>query len=224
MATVPPSDSEPDTADNFSPLPIVVVAAMASVLRAGDAKRVTYLRACLDSILKQTTKPDHIFVAIHCEDASVLGDLQRDYPTEISNVQFIVQAERQSQFRNYQALVEHAGQQYQLDPLHTYFLFSDDDDLWHEERVEWYKQRVSNGLYWPDDDSPPIIHCGHVYRSKQRDLATALATEDSVNPDCKEYCTFAVPYRVVRRFFAKHAAVRDGGARCLTSVCISYPR
>ena len=118
-----------------------------------SAYRLNRFRELLRSIKNQKEYPDKIFISISSDI------LLTDFINEINNLNIILNIEvsvkdiKLTQFQHYKSLVDVIKKTYKdLDDI--WIMFSDDDDLWHRQRTQEYKDRVTK---FKDDKDVTLI-------------------------------------------------------------------
>ena len=112
-----------------------------------DQQKLKYFIACLDSIAKQTSKLDFCLVSWSCEkkfSANVKTELAKwkNYHTNTAQHVYLFRQSisKRSQFQHFKLLLKYTRALSSV--RETWIIFSDDDDLWHPERVFSYRNAI----------------------------------------------------------------------------------
>lgn len=195
---------------------------MASVIR--DERRLSYFRQLLNSIRAQTRAPTRLYISIHI----VLDLSSEEWSSLFANLPgnpvILKQRHPKRQFVQYRELLKRAAAD--LSGENTFILFSDDDDLWHPQRVacylNWFDNMIQMGTP-PDvisrmtsiqarEQTTPGLPCEVCQTNNSNDVDAMLrcgcvtiellALEKG--PMLLEYHQYAVRPRVLQEFLEKH--------------------
>ena len=117
-----------------------VVAFLAS--HVSDRRRLQLLRHCLGSIAAQDSHLDALYVSWHAPDAlraevaAMLAEWSRRLPPGVMRP--LPQPERRSQYQHLRACLSAAAAEFcasDAPGAPSWLIFTDDDDLWHPQRV-----------------------------------------------------------------------------------------
>lgn len=136
-------------------------------------RRLKYFELMLDSVRAQIQKPDGFFLSIYIEPS--LGNVDLIHLTrDIPNVRILKNKTPKLQFVHFQIMFNKLDEYFPCDQKtqESFILFSDDDDLWHPERVYAYKQTWNH------------------MKDEHRAITSSLCTGRTVthlNPICKKH-------------------------------------
>lgn len=103
--------------------------------------RLTHLRSCLQSIRHQSCMPQRMYVSASAADSLCMGLQETLTAARITldglgcDLRYTVGNQQLAQFQHFAALFADMAH---LDGASTWILCSDDDDLWHPQRVAVY--------------------------------------------------------------------------------------
>lgn len=115
-----------------------IVCFIASVIK--DERRLGYFRYLLDSIRAQTRPMTQLYISIHIALNLSTEEWKKLFSSLPGSPVILRQKQPKRQFVQYRELFNRASKELQGEQ--TFILFSDDDDLWHPQRVERYMQFV----------------------------------------------------------------------------------
>jgi len=100
-----------------------------------SVERLTYLQQCLRSLTNQTVKiPVYLSTSFATDELKAAFDAIRD---DDENVVVVNRNTQLSQFKHIKAIYDEYGSNY------DYFMFCDDDDLYHRTRVKRFVAEIS---------------------------------------------------------------------------------
>jgi len=116
----------------------------------GDQKRLARLTQCLRSVEEQTVRLAAFFIVWSAPDALVqpVQELLANFTNTLkpSPVHCLRQTKRTSQFYDIRWLYH---ERISKEPLGTWLIFTDDDDLWGPRRVEMYLAQINAHAHQP---------------------------------------------------------------------------
>jgi hypothetical protein len=130
-----------------------LVGFIASVIT--EPRRLMFFRELLESIKTQKKPLDGLFISIHI-DPSLNVDVKTLFKG-IKNVRVLLQKRPKKQFAQIGEMLEKLNSTFPCPSEKVQFiLFSDDDDLWHHERTEFYHEMWKKG-HETSPEMMPII-------------------------------------------------------------------
>lgn len=144
----------------------------------------------LSSIERQTVRAESAIISISFYTPTTPTDLavRADILQRLAELGFItlIQTSQLAQFEHYQRVMRHLRDDRGFGRS-NWLLFSDDDDLWHSERTEWYKKTTR---------MPKFYDCG---------VVRSLLDNGEQSTD-GNYVDFAVQFSIFHEFFATIAS------------------
>jgi len=109
--------------------------------------RLASLETCLTTVLAQEAQPSLILWSISCDPSISSAVQERIHAWRDSGIEVMLQESKHSQLEHFAKLFAHGGiQEFACSPIPCFWVFSDDDDLWHPTRIGQYKSALSTEL------------------------------------------------------------------------------
>jgi hypothetical protein len=196
---------------------------IASVIK--DDRRLRYFRYMLDSIRAQTMELSHIYISIHIDPLLIKSD--EEWKALFSNLpgKLVILRQRRAkrQFVQLRELYYRAEKSFTKE---SFVIFSDDDDLWHRDRVAAYVGWYTNAQKMNPsalstiasvqavEETKDRLPCERCRQHSERDVDAMLrcgcitielyeANEANCH-HCLEYHESAVRPHVMKDFFERH--------------------
>lgn len=160
-----------------------LVCLLASVIRC--PRRLEYFKILLDSVRSQTSRLDGFFISIHIAPELEQGINYSELFKGLPNVRILKQKRAKPQFAQYQELYTRLGEAFPCpSDKEGFLLFSDDDDVWHEHRVEMYRTQWERACAMP---GAPINRVSSICMRERIKVCNRFCTKHTDTSNVQSY-------------------------------------